>query len=68
MLIITGDWNAKIGNKVESNFVGKFGVGVRNEAGNWLTDFCEAKNLSITNTCFKQLNRWLYKDITKGPI
>lgn len=46
MLIIIGDWNSKVGNKAEPN-VGKFGLEVRNEAGDWLVDFCEAINLSI---------------------
>lgn len=34
-----GDWNTKVGNKAESNVLGKFRVGIRNEAGNRLLDF-----------------------------
>lgn len=55
MMIISGDQNAKIGGKAESTVIGKFGQWVRNEAGDWLVDFCEANNVTITNTCFKQL-------------
>ena len=44
MPIIIGDWNAKVGSKVESNVIGKFVLGVRNEAGDWLVDFCEANS------------------------
>ena len=35
------------------------GLEDRNEAGNWLMDFCEANNLSVANTRLKKLNRWL---------
>lgn len=59
MLIIISDWNTKGGNNAESNVV-KFGLQVRNEAGDWLIDFCKANNLSIVNTSFKQPNRQLY--------
>ena len=55
MLIVTGDWKAKVGNKAESNVIGKFGLGVSNAAGDQLMDSCEANNLFTTNTCFKQL-------------
>ena len=59
MLIIRGDWNTKARNKMESNIGRKFGQGVRNKAGDWLTDLCEADNLSIAKTCLKRLNRQL---------
>ena len=49
---MTGDWNMKVRNKGESNVVGIFGLGIRNEAGDWLVDFCEATSSSITNPCF----------------
>lgn len=37
-----GAWNAKAGSKAESDVIGKFVLRVRNEAGDWLVDFCEA--------------------------
>ena len=59
MLKTVGDWNSKGENKAESNITGKLGLGVRNEAEDWLMDFCEANNLSIASTCIEQLNRLL---------
>lgn len=59
MLIITGDWYAKVGNKATLNVIRKFGLEVRNEARDQLEDFWEANNLCIANTCFKQPNRQL---------
>lgn len=38
-------------------FFGKFGLGLRREAGDWLVDFCEANILSIVYTRFKQRDR-----------
>lgn len=42
MLIIIDDWNTKVENQAESNVVGKFGLEVKNEAGDWLVDFYDA--------------------------
>ena len=39
---------------------GKFGLGVQNEAGQSLTEFCQEKALVITNTLFQQHKRRLY--------
>ena len=35
-----GDWNAKVGSQETAGLTGKFGHGVRNEAGQRLTEFC----------------------------
>ena len=40
VLFIIGDWNAKVGNQEISAVTGKFGLGVQNEAGQRLTEFC----------------------------
>lgn len=56
-----------MGGKAESNVTGKFGLWVRNQAGYWLVDFCEVNNLTIINTCFKQLTTG-HMDITREPI
>lgn len=64
---ILGDWKVKVGENVESNVMGKSGLWVRNDAGYWLVDFCEANNLTNTNTCFKQLTIG-HMDITREPI
>ena len=39
-LFITGDWNAKVGSQEIAEVTGKFGLGVQNEAGQRLTEFC----------------------------
>ena len=38
---------------------GKFGLGVKNEAGQWLTEFCQENVLVMANTLFQQHKRWL---------
>ena len=41
VLFITGDWNAKVGSQETPRVTGKFGLGVQNEAGQRLTEFCQ---------------------------
>ena len=41
VLFIMGDWNAKVGTQEIPGVTGKFGLGVQNEAGQRLTEFCE---------------------------
>ena len=40
VLFIIGDWNAKVGSQEIPKVIGKFGLGVQNEAGQSLTEFC----------------------------
>ena len=40
VLFIIGDWNAKVGSQEIPGVIGKFGLGVQNEAGQRLTEFC----------------------------
>ena len=40
VLFITGDWNAKVGSQETPGVTGKFGLGVQNEAGQRLIEFC----------------------------
>ena len=40
VLFIIGDWNAKVGSQETPGVTGKFGLGIQNEAGQWLTEFC----------------------------
>ena len=54
VLFITGDWNAKVGSQETPGVTGKFGLGVQNEAGQRLIEFCQEKALVITNTLFQQ--------------
>ena len=60
VLFIIGDWNAKVESQESPGVTGKFGLGVRNEAGQRLTEFCRENALVIANTLFQQHNRRLY--------
>ena len=52
VLFIIGDWNAKVGSQETPGVTGKFGIGVQNEAGQRLTEFCQENALVIANTLF----------------
>ena len=60
VLFIIGDWNAKVGSQETSGVTGKFGLRVRNEAGQRLIEFCQENALVIANTLFQQHKRRLY--------
>ena len=68
VLFITGDRNEKIGSQEVSGVTDKFGLGVQNEAGQSLTEFCQENTLVIANTLFQQNKRWLHMDITRWSI
>ena len=59
MLFITGDWNAKVRSQEIPGVTGQFGLGVQNEAGQRLTEFCQENTLVIANTLFQQHKRQL---------
>ena len=59
-LFIIGDWNAKVRSQETPGVMGKFGLGVRNEAGQRLIEFCQENALVIANTLFQQHKRKLY--------
>ena len=54
VLFIIGDWNAKVGSQETPGVTGKFGLGVKNEAGQRLIEFCQENTLVIANTLFQQ--------------
>ena len=60
VLFIIGDWNAKVSSQETSGVTGKFGLGIQNEAGQRLIEFCQEKSLVIANTVFQQHKRRLY--------
>ena len=68
VLFIIGDWNAKVGNQEIPGVTGKVSLGVRNEAGQRLTEFCRENALVIANTLFQKHKRRLYMDITRWSI
>ena len=68
VLVIIGDWNTKVGSQEIPGITGKFGLGVRNEAGKRLIEFCQENTLVIANTFFQQNERRLHMDITRWSM
>ena len=64
VLFIIEDRNAKVGSQEIPGVTGKFGLGVQNEAGQRLTEFCQENALVIANTLF-QKHKTLHMDITR---
>ena len=60
VLFIIGDWNAKVGSQEIPGVTGKFGLGVQNEGGQRLTEFCQENVLGIATTPFQKHKRRLY--------
>ena len=54
------DWNAKVGSQEIPGVICKFGLGVQNEAGQRLTEFCQENAMVMTITLFQQHKRRLY--------
>ena len=63
VLFIIGDWNAKVGSQEISGVTGKFGLGVQNEAGQRLTEFCQENTLVIATPSSNNIR----EDSTHGP-
>ena len=57
ILFIIGDWNAKVRGQEIPGVTHKYGLGIQNEAGQRLTEFCQENMLVIANTLFQQLKR-----------
>ena len=53
VLFIIEDWNAKVGSQEIPGVTGKFGLGIRNEAGQKLIESCQENTLVIANTLFQ---------------
>ena len=66
VLFIIEDWNAKEGSQETPGVTGKFGLGVQNEAGERLVEFCQENALVTANTLFQQhksrLHTWMSPD------
>ena len=60
VLSTTGVWDAKVGSQETPGVTGKFGLGMRNEAGQRLIEFCQQNSLVIANAFFQQHKRRLY--------
>ena len=68
VLFIIGDWNAKVGSQEIPGITGKFGLGIQNEAGQRLIEFCQENSLVIANTLFQQHKRRLYTWTSPVPL
>ena len=62
------DWNANVGSQDIPEVTGKFGLGVQNEAGQRLTEFCQENALVIANTLVQKHEMTLHMDITRWSI
>ena len=60
VLFIIGDWNAKLGSQETPGVIVKLVLGVWNDAGQRLIEFCQENTLVIANTLFQQHRRGLY--------
>ena len=69
VLFIIGDWNAKVGSQEIPGVTGKFGLGVKNEAGQRLIEFCLENTLGHSKHPFSTTQETtLHMDITKWSI
>ena len=66
VIFIIGDWNAKVGSQETPEVTGRFGLGVQNEAGQRLIEFCHENTLVIANTLFQKHKRRLYSWTSPG--
>ena len=67
-MFIIGDWNAKVGSQEIPGVTGKVGLGVQNEAGQRLTEFCQENALVTANTFPVAQEMTLHMDITRQSI
>ena len=65
VLFIIRDRNAKLGSQETPGVTVKFGLGIRNETGQKLIEFCQENTLVIANTLFQEYKRRLNMDITR---
>ena len=68
VLFIIGDWNTKVGSQETPRVSGKFGLGMWNEAGQRLIEFCQENALVIANTLFQQYKRRLHMAIIRWSV
>ena len=66
VLFIIGDWKAKVGSQEMPGVTGKFGLGVQNESGQRLTEFCQENAQVIANTLFQQHKKRLHMTSPDG--
>ena len=67
VLFIIGDWNTKVGSQKTPGVTGKFGLGIRNEAGQRLIEFCQENTLVLAHSLPTTQEKTLHMDITRWP-
>ena len=74
-LFIIGGWNAKVGSQETPGVTGKFGLGIQNEAGQRLIDFCQENALVIADLCqqsdvpvFNMLSRFVIPSFQRESV
>ena len=60
VLFIMGDWNAKVRSQETPGVIGKFGLGMQNEAGQRIIEFCQENTLVVANTLIQKHKRRHY--------
>ena len=65
VLFIIEDWKAKVGSQETPGVTGKFGLGIWNEAGQRLIEFCQKNAMVIANTPTQE--KTLHMDIIRWP-
>ena len=66
VLFMIGDWNVKVGSQETPGVTGKFGLGIRNVAGQRLIEFCQENALVTANTLFQQhKEKILHMEVTR---
>ena len=75
VLCIIGDWNAKVGSQETSGVTGKYDLGVQNEAGQRLIDFCQENALVRADHCqqsdvsvFNTLSRFVIPSFQRESV
>jgi endonuclease/exonuclease/phosphatase family metal-dependent hydrolase len=64
--ITMGDWNNVVGDESYGNFVGSHGLGIMNNRGQMLINFCERNGMIFSNTWFTEPKGRLYTWKTPG--
>ncbi|GFN99496.1 craniofacial development protein 2-like protein [Plakobranchus ocellatus] len=52
-IIVMGDFNAKVGDERVEDVVGSSGIGIVNERGNRLSEWCQINDFTITSTWYQ---------------
>ena len=56
--MMIGNFNAKIGKGKQEDLVGEYGLGLRNDRGNRLSQFCKEQQLIVSNTFYQPPRRF----------